>query len=163
MTVQLKQIAGFFVQTKTEAGGVEMIVPALLLGLAPALPAAADPCAGTDTASMARCMDGKIEQATARLRQYRSAAYHRFQDEGADRDPATAKALENSAVIGDAFRATYCDAVYQRWIEGSIRYAMHQDCTLRMLNRQTHDLWSDFLGGLQDDAVPLLPEPRDID
>ena len=139
-----------------------MLMLALLLGTAPATSIKADPCTGSDTISMAQCMDGKIERATAQLKHYRAVAFIRFHDEGATHDPATAKALENAAVVADAFRATYCDAVYQKWIEGSIRYAMHQGCTLRMINRETQDIWRDFLTYV-DSTPPLLPKPKSIE
>ena len=136
-----------------------LILFVMALAAAAPPPAKADPCSGSDTRSMAECMGGKIERATTRLKHYRAVAFNRFHDEGAGQDAATAKALENSAVSADAYRTTYCDAVYQQWIEGSIRYAMHQGCTLRLIDRETHDIWSDFLGYI-DSTPPLLPEPK---
>jgi hypothetical protein len=108
---------------------------------------------------MAQCMDRKIERAKAQLNEYRARAIQRFR-EIPDTDPATAKALEDAAIVADANRETYCGAVYQRWVEGSIRFAMDQECKLRLIDRETHDLWVDFLGYIQDDATPLLPEPK---
>ncbi|MCA1653812.1 MAG: hypothetical protein ABR588_08460 [Sphingomicrobium sp.] len=131
----------------------------ILIALAAAPAAKFDPCQGSDTISMAQCMDGKIEQATARLKHYRAIAFNRFHDDKQGQDLATTKALENSAVIADAYRTTYCDAVYQQWIGGTIRYAMHQSCTLRLIDRETHDIWRDFLSYM-DSTPPLLPEPK---
>jgi hypothetical protein len=103
-------------------------------------------------------MDSKIERATTRLRVYRTRTVNRFRDE--EHDPATAKAIEDAGVAFEAYQQIYCGAVYQRWIEGSIRYAMDQGCKLRLIDRETHDIWDDFLGFIQDDATPLLPEPK---
>jgi hypothetical protein len=129
----------------------------LVIAMALAAAPAEQQCDSGGTIGMAQCMDRKIEQATARLRVYRTRAVTRFRDE--EHDPATAKAIEDAAVVADADRAIYCGAVYQRWIEGSIRYAMDQECQLRLVDRETHDVWADFLGYIQDDAKPLLPEP----
>jgi uncharacterized protein YecT (DUF1311 family) len=115
-----------------------------------------DPCKGTDTISMAKCMDGKIEQATAQLRVYRTRAINRFKDAN---DPATAKAIEDADIAFDGYRQTYCDAVYQQWIGGTIRFAMHQSCNLRLVDEETHRVWRDFLTYF-DSTPPLLPEPK---
>jgi hypothetical protein len=117
-----------------------------------------DPCKGTSTIEMAQCMDGKIERASLRLRIYRTRAINRFRDD--EHDPATAKAIEDSGVAFEAYQQTYCGAVLQRWIEGTIRYAMHQSCRLGLIDDETHRVWQDFLGYIQDDATPLLPEPK---
>ena len=126
------------------------------IGAAPA--AKADPCAGWSTIEMAQCMDKKIEQATVRLRVYRTRAVTRFRDE--EHDPSTARAIEDAGVAFEAYQKLYCGAVYERWREGSIRYAMHQSCTLLTIDEETHRVWRDFLGFIQDDRAPLLPEPK---
>lgn len=138
-----------------------MILLALLIQAAPVNRTKSDPCARSDTVGMAECIDGKIQQANAQLNHYRAVAFNRFHDEDESHDSATAKAIENAATIGDAFRTIYCDAVYQRWIAGSIRYAMQQGCTLRLINSQTYDVWRDFLN-YADSTPPLLPEPKAI-
>ena len=107
---------------------------------------------------MAQCMDRKIEQATVRLNVYRTRAINRYKDEA--HDPSTAKAIEDAGIAFDAYQKLYCGAVYEAWREGSIRYAMHQSCTLRTIDDEAHRVWRDFLGFIQDDRAPLLPEPK---
>jgi uncharacterized protein YecT (DUF1311 family) len=130
----------------------------LLIAALSAAPAP-EQCDTGGTIGMAQCMDRKIGQAKSRLNQYRARAVQRF-EAAPDRDPATVKAIEDAGVAADAYRETYCGAVYQRWIEGSIRFAMDQECKLRLIDRETHDIWSDFLRFIQEDATPLLPEPK---
>lgn len=129
---------------------------ALAMALSP--PDEVKPNCDGSTIEMAKCMELKIGKATTRLQAYRRRAIARFNDE--EHDPATAKAIEDAGVAFDAYRETYCGAVYQRWIEGTIRYAMDQSCSLRLIDDETHRVWEDFLGFIQDDATPLLPEPK---
>ena len=125
------------------------------IGSAPA--GKSDPCKGSSTIEMAQCMDKKIAQATVRLRVYRTRAISRFRDE--EHDGSTAKAIEDAGVAFEAYEKLYCGAVYEQWREGSIRYAMHQSCTLGTIDEETHRVWRDFLGFI-DDTTPLLPEPK---
>ena len=134
------------------------MIPALLLIAAFTAAPTGDPCKGTDTISMAQCMDGKIEHATEQLRVYRTRAINRFEEA---HDPATAKAIENAGLAFDAYRQIYCDAVYQQWVGGTIRFAMRQSCELRLIDEETNQIWRDFLT-YPDSTPPLLPEPKPI-
>jgi uncharacterized protein YecT (DUF1311 family) len=146
------------IQAPAGKGEQKLVVALLLSASIASSQVRADPCDGADTISMAKCMDGKIARATQRLNEYTGRAKARFESE----DRSTMKAISDAAVAFEAYRKTYCGAVFEEWREGTIRYAMHQNCELRLIDQQTHHVWQDFLTYV-DSTPPLLPEPKPTD
>ena len=57
------------------------------------------------------------------------------------------------------YRDSECSAVYQMWIEGSIRGLMAGQCVLDMTKRRTHKIWETYL--IFGDSTPaILKEPK---
>lgn len=57
------------------------------------------------------------------------------------------------------YRDKECDAVYQQWIDGTIRGAMAIECKLQLTKERTHAIWRSYLTYM-DSTPPVLPEPN---
>jgi len=51
-----------------------------------------------------------------------------------------------------------CSAVYQKWIDGTIRGLMGGSCSIKLIKRRTHDIWEAYLTYM-DSSKSILPEP----
>jgi uncharacterized protein YecT (DUF1311 family) len=57
-----------------------------------------------------------------------------------------------------AYRTAYCDAIYDRWSEGTIRNAMTLECRSNLTRDHIRAIWNDYLVTMEGEK--LLPEPR---
>jgi len=58
-----------------------------------------------------------------------------------------------------SYRESECSAVYQMWIEGSIRVIVAGNCRLNMTKKRTHEIWETYLT-YQDSTPPILKNPN---
>ena len=58
-----------------------------------------------------------------------------------------------------SYRESECSAVYQMWIEGSIRVIVAGNCRLDMTKKRTHEIWETYLT-YQDSTPPILKNPN---
>ena len=57
-----------------------------------------------------------------------------------------------------AYEDAECSAVYQKWVDGTIRGLMGGSCSIKLIKRRTHDIWEEYLTYM-DSSKPILPEP----
>jgi uncharacterized protein YecT (DUF1311 family) len=67
--------------------------------------------------------------------------------------------LAQSQNSWEVYKANYCDAIYENWIEGSIRGAKYNICLKTLSTIRTRVIWQDFLT-YPDGTPPVLPEPK---
>ncbi|WP_461534582.1 lysozyme inhibitor LprI family protein [Spongorhabdus nitratireducens] len=94
---------------------------------------------------------GKIEK---EMQRYLQQSLEQSKD-----DEVLVKAIKESQQSWLEYRKSYCDAVYTRWRDGTIRTLMALDCEKRLTRQRTHELWSEFLTYM-DSTKPVLPEPK---
>lgn len=68
------------------------------------------------------------------------------------------QAIEISQKNWSKYADSHCDAVYEKWNEGSIRNHMYLSCKIRLTKERTFVLWNDYLTFV-DTASPVLPRP----
>ena len=100
------------------------------------------------------CISAQIQNAKKELAKYLKASKHRLASE-----PKVAEELDKSQKAWLLYRDSHCGAIYQYWIEGSVRGAMAGNCILKQTRRRTHDLWEAYLTFV-DTTPPILPEPK---
>lgn len=100
------------------------------------------------------CIAIETEIADENLSKYLQAARQRFAE-----DSDWLSLLDDSQVKWTAYRQTYCDSIYQFWIEGSIRGAKYSQCMKALSKLRTHVIWKDYLT-YADSTPPILPEPK---
>ncbi|MES2055138.1 MAG: lysozyme inhibitor LprI family protein [Pseudomonadota bacterium] len=70
--------------------------------------------------------------------------------------------IRNKFNAGQAAFMTYknetCSAVFENWADGTIAPSMEADCEIRLVQLQTHNIWSQWLTHV-DSTPPILPEP----
>ena len=131
----------------------------ILAVLAAATVAAAPPtCPGDNTPEINRCAEGRLDQTDDTLARYVAAARKRLKDDSAS--AATLTAFDKAEVSFGAYREAECEAVYQDWIEGTIRTLMDINCRIDLTVRHTHVVWANWLTYM-DSTPPILPEPPD--
>lgn len=110
--------------------------------------------AAGNTLEINACIDREVNQAESELEKYFSAAMTLVESE-----PAAQEALNQSQQAWLTYRRAHCDAIYQQWIDGSIRGAMFGGCMLKLTKIRTHVIWEDYLTYM-DSETPVLPEPE---
>jgi uncharacterized protein YecT (DUF1311 family) len=121
--------------------------------------AVADPCGGSTTPEVERCLAADLARADAELNRYYTTAMARL---AKDRQTATVSQLRASERAWVAYRDAECDAVYEQWKDGTIRGAMALGCRLRVTKARTNTIWRNWLT-YADSTPPLLPRPGDGD
>jgi len=58
------------------------------------------------------------------------------------------------------YRKAECEAVYDRWSDGTIRGAMYEGCWTSLTRTRTMEVWANWLT-FMDDTPPLMPKPTD--
>ena len=117
--------------------------------------AAAASCPGT-TPEIEACFKSKLDSVEAELRQYSDAAA-KLIDERHDPDETLA-AFRKGEVAWAAYRDAECDAVYDKWSNGTIRGIMGLTCARLITEARTHEVWLNWLTYM-DSTPPVLPEP----
>lgn len=126
-----------------------------ILFFLPAFAAANELCpAEKTTREIGDCLVEKVREAESVLKQYLDAAKTRYED-----DPEMVRLIEVSQSAWVKYRKAHCDAVYQEWAEGTIRFINHPYCMLYTTRSRTYDVWREFLT-YQDSTEPILPEPQ---
>ena len=113
------------------------------------------PCSGSDTISINACADAEFKRTDAVLNRYYQAAQHRLQEE---KQTKTAALLVQSQRSWIAYRDAECDAVYQNWIDGTIRGSMAIGCKINLTQIRTYAIWRNWLTYM-DSTPPILPRP----
>jgi uncharacterized protein YecT (DUF1311 family) len=106
------------------------------------------------TLDMDHCIAAIVQRAQERQAKYLAAAIARYADES----EVTDRIKASDAAFSEYERAE-CGAVYQLWIEGSIRNVMALQCKLVLIDRRTHTIWRNWLTYM-DSTPPILPEPE---
>ena len=119
--------------------------------------AVADPCGGSTTPDVERCLAADLARADAELNRYYAAATARLVN---DRQTAAITQLRASERAWVAYRDAECDAIYKRWSDGTIRGAMALGCRTRVTRARTLAIWRNWLT-YPDSTPPLLPRPVD--
>lgn len=73
-------------------------------------------------------------------------------------DPKTWAKVQKSQKTWRQYRDEECGAIYQHWIDGSIRNEMYNRCSLKSIKSRTRNLWEAYLTYM-DSTPPVLPEP----
>ncbi|KLI65245.1 hypothetical protein AAV99_04550 [Aurantiacibacter marinus] len=106
------------------------------------------------TVDMNECYVSVLGRAEARRGEYLAAALERN-----DGDTDVAAMITQADAAYRLFADAECGAIYQYWIEGSIRNVMALTCRIGLTDRQTHTIWENWLTYM-DSTPPLLPEPE---
>ena len=120
--------------------------------------APAPPCPGQTTVDLNNCASHRLDKANVRLARYIAAARKRLRAEADPKSAATLIAFNKAEVAWRAYRRAECEAVFDDWIDGTIRDLMDLNCQIDVTTRHTHWVWSNWLTYM-DDSPPILPEP----
>lgn len=72
--------------------------------------------------------------------------------------PELATMIRNSEMMHVAYAKAECGAVYEDWVDGTIRTAMAIGCYTALTKQRTHTIWRNWLAQA-DGSTPELPEP----
>lgn len=111
-------------------------------------------CDGT-TLAIDRCLVGVRHRAKTREAQYFAAA---IGTQLKTRSTEQERLMQAAQTAAEQYREQVCNAVYEKWREGSIRNAMALRCEIRLIDERTHVIWRNWLT-YQDSSAPILPEP----
>lgn len=116
---------------------------------------AANDCPDANTTyEVGLCLAEQLEQHEVTLQHYLTEARGRYVD-----DPLIVESIGKAHQIWLSYRQDQCSSIYNIWREGSIRSIMGYNCSIRMAQLRTHQIWHSYLTSL-DSAAPLLPEPQ---
>lgn len=121
--------------------------------------AAADPCPGSTTRGVERCLAADLARADAELNRYYAAAVKRLTSEQQDMALAQLRASERAWI---RYRDAECDAVWEYWKEGTIRGTLAAECRMRLVRGRTMSIWRNWLIYV-DSTPPILPRPAGTD
>jgi uncharacterized protein YecT (DUF1311 family) len=110
------------------------------------------PDAVTDM-DMNHCIAAIVQRAQERQAKYLAAAIARYADE-----PEVTERIKASDAAFSEYERAECGAVYEYWIEGSIRNVMSLQCSLALIDQRTRTIWRNWLTYM-DSTPPILPEP----
>lgn len=108
-----------------------------------------------NTYDLMKCRKIEISKAEAILDKYFSEAKKRYKN-----DAELISLMEESQKKWFMYRKSECSAVYQIWVEGTIRGLIHGQCILDMTQRRTHEIWETYLTYFGDPTPPILEEPK---
>ncbi len=100
------------------------------------------------------CIAQEVEIAEGTLNKYFLASIHQNSN-----DQEVIKLVRKSQETWKQYREEHCSAIYQMWIEGTIRGAMYAQCKLQLTKDRTYELWRSYLTYI-DSTPPVLPEPK---
>lgn len=100
------------------------------------------------------CAGQEVAKAEELLTKYFTAALEAIKEQ-----KGAYEGLQKSQVAWQNYREEYCYAIYENWIEGSIRGYMHSMCKLKLTQQRTYNIWGDYLTYM-DSTPPRLPEPK---
>lgn len=121
--------------------------------------AAADPCPGSTTREVERCLADDLARADAELNRYYGAAVKRLTEEKQAAALAHLRASERAWI---QYRDAECGAVYEWWKQGTIRGTMDLGCRINVTKARTSTIWRNWLT-YADSTPPLLPRPTEED
>jgi len=116
------------------------------------------PDCGGNTLEVNACIADKLARSNERLQTYLRAATDRHTDQDGKSD-SVALGIQASQSAFEAYRDIECDAVYEDWIEGTIRNAMTLGCRIRLTDERARTVWTNWLTYM-DSTPPILPEPK---
>lgn len=135
------------------------MIPLVILAAATSMAATPTPaCPGDTTQEINSCASQRLDRAGATLARYVAAARKRIEDEKDAKSAATLIAFDKAEAAWAAYATAECDAVYDDWIDGTIRDSMDLNCQIDLTTSHTHTIWSNWLTYM-DDTPPILPEP----
>jgi len=126
---------------------------ALLLCSTSLAQASSPECKG-NTLEVQTCMGKKIDEANARLTKYLSTAQVRIEKYFASKPNLMA-----TQAAWARYRDLQCGDVFEFWVHGTYRTIASSECSLRLTQQRTHEVWQAYLT-YQDSTPPLLPEPK---
>lgn len=120
-------------------------------------------CFGGTTPEVNGCMAEYSHRADRELARYVEAARKRLLSDAAgatnDADAKDAlAAFDTAQATWVAYRKSECAGIGDWWRSGTIRGAMFQACWQTVTKSRTMDIWTNWLG-FMDDTPPLMPKP----
>jgi uncharacterized protein len=120
-------------------------------------------CNGASTPEVDACEEEYAHRADKELARYLAVARKRIVDEAVDElnsqtSKTTLAAFDASEQAWELYRKAECNAVYDHWIEGTIRGFMYGACMQSVTKSRTEQIWSEWLT-FMDSTPPLLPKP----
>ncbi len=112
-------------------------------------------CPGYTTIEINQCAAADVAQSRERMERYLDAARKR---QISDERPELVPLIDASQASFEAYAENECNAVYQNWIEGTIRTIMALGCHQMLIHQRTHVIWQNWLT-FGDSTPALLPEP----
>jgi len=106
------------------------------------------------TLDMNECYGQALARAENRKGEYLAAALARNSDSEDLRDM-----IRSADKAFEAYREAECDAVFERWKDGTIRGVMTLSCNIALIDQRTHQIWETWLT-YPDGTPPNLPEPK---
>lgn len=97
-------------------------------------------------------------RADSELGRYLAVARKRLLDEASEASKDALREFDASQAAWVAYRKAECGAVYDWWRDGTVRFAMHEECWQAVTKARTATVWATWLGYV-DHTPPLLPEP----
>ena len=106
------------------------------------------------TPEIENCIFKDVESKKTQLDEY----YKKSLEQIDKKDIKTLQLLKKSQSSWQKSHLEFCDAVYQYWIEGTIRGISYNNCLRNQILNRTRDLWTEFL--VAADGTEFLPEPK---
>lgn len=126
----------------------------LLLCLSTPLLAAEDCANAINTYEIGQCLAEKLEQQEVEMQHYLAEARGRYAE-----DDQIVESIDQAQQSWLSYRQDQCRSTYTIWRDGTIRSLMGLNCSIRMTQLRTHQIWHSYLTYMED-KPPLLPEPR---
>ncbi|MDO8825661.1 lysozyme inhibitor LprI family protein [Methylophaga sp.] len=116
---------------------------------------AADNCPeANNTYELGVCLAEQLEQREVELQHYLAEARARYKA-----NEQIVESIEKAQQSWLVYRLDQCSSIYDIWSDGTIRSIMGLNCSIRMTQLRTHQIWHSYLTYM-DNSPPLLPEPQ---
>ncbi|MBD3655560.1 lysozyme inhibitor LprI family protein [Marinobacter sp.] len=70
-------------------------------------------------------------------------------------------AIQNAQSLWEQYANAHCDAVYERWSGGSVRFFEYYRCHKELIHERTYVIWKEFLT-YPGNTPPILPDPKKL-
>ena len=122
-----------------------LIATVLILTASGAEASDADCEGATNTRAIMNCMSAELREKEDILDTYLQEAFRKTkEDDSLDSEKIIAH-LKQSQEHWEKNIKSYCDALYVRWIEGTVSGPYRLGCMKAMYTRRIHEIWADFI------------------
>ena len=129
----------FKILTKT------LLITALILTASDAQASDADCEGAIKTRTIMNCISAELREKENILDTYLQEAYRVTKEDDSLNSESIISHLKQSQEHWEKNIKSYCDALYVRWIEGTVSGPYRLGCMRAMYTRRIHKIWADFI------------------